>query len=186
MPAGELFELIRPVVVVVSILLSTWVLASARKRFSIYIAFAWAVGTLFLPLVVAPVYLVVILFRHTPVRSPRWRFSLPLAYGAVLLAGFGFYLNHETQTVDAHLARANQAKLVDDRAAAIREYRRALTLENNPHTRKLLAIELANDGQLNEAVSEFRLAEQGGEAIACTSFDARCEEALKRIKGLSR
>ena len=186
MPAGELFELIRPVVVVISILLSAWVLASARKRFSIYLALAWAVGTLFLPLVVAPVYVVVILFWRRPARSRRWRFSLPLIYGAILLVGFGVYFHHESQTVDAHLARAAQAKLIENHATAIREYRRALTLEDNPHTHKLLAIELANAGQLNEAKAEFRLAEQGGEPIACTSFDAACEEALKRIKEAGR
>jgi len=186
MPAGELFELIRPVVVVISILLSAWVLASARKRFSIYLAFAWAVATLFLPFVVAPVYLVVVLFWRRPARSRRWRFLLPLTYGAILLVGFGVYFRHESQTVDAHLARAAQARLTEDHATAIREYRAALTLENNAHTHKLLAIELANDGQLNEAKAEFRLAEQGGEPVACTGFDAGCEEALKRIKEASR
>ena len=184
MPAGELFELIRPVVVVISIVLSSWVLASARKRFAIYLAFAWALGTLFLPLIVLPVYLVVILFWRRPALSRRWRFSLPLTYCAILLVGFGVYFNHENQTVDAHLARANQAKLVEDHATAIREYRRALALEDNAHTHKLLAIELANAGQLTEAIQEFRLAEQRGEPIACTGFDPACEEALKRTKKL--
>jgi tetratricopeptide (TPR) repeat protein len=186
MPAGELFELIRPVFLLLAALLSIWILASARKRFSIYIAFPWAVGTLFLPLVVAPVYLAVILLWRLPARSRRWRFSLPLAYGAILLTALGFYFYRDSQSVDAHLARATQAKLVEDHAAAIREYRRALALEDNPHTHKLLAIELANDGQLNEAIAEFRFAEQGGEPISCAGVEPRCEEALKRIKGLSR
>lgn len=181
MPAGELFELIRPVVVVVSIVLSSWVLASARKRFPIYFAFAWAVGTLFLPLVVLPVYLVVILFWRRPALSRRWRFLLPLTYAAILLVGFGVYFNHESQTVDAHLARANQAKLSGDHATVIREYRSALALEDNAHTHKLLAIELANAGRSDEAIAEFRLAQQGGEPISCPVNAPKCEEALKGI-----
>jgi len=186
MPAGELFELIRPLVVVISIALSAWVLASARKRFSIYLAFAWAVGTLFLPLVVLPVYLVVILFWRRPARSRRWRLLLPLTYSAILLVAVGLYFNHENHTVDAHLARANQAKLVGDHDTAIREYREALTIENSPHTHKLLAIELVNAGLLDEAMAEFRLAQQGGEPVSCPRDTPKCEEALKGISGLNR
>jgi len=186
MPAGELFELIRPAVLFVAALVSIWILASARKRFPIYIAFAWAVGTVLLPLVVVPVYFAVVLLWRLPTRSRRWRFSLPLAYGVLLLAALGFYFYRESQAVDAHLARAAQAKLVEDHATAIREYRRTLALEDNPHTHKLLAIELANDGQLNEAAVELRLAQQGGEPISCGGFDPRCEEALKKVNGLGR
>jgi hypothetical protein len=186
MPAGELFDLIRPVLLLLAALVSTWVLASARKRFPIVVAFAWALGTLFLPFVVLPAYLAMIWLWRRPARARRWRLLLPLAYGVVVILALSLYFYRDSQTVDAHLARANQAKLVEDRAKAIGEYQRALALEDNAHTHKLLAIELATDGQLNEAVSEFRLAEQGGEPISCTSFDARCEEALKRIKELSR
>jgi hypothetical protein len=186
MPAGELFELIRPLVVVISIALSAWVLASARKRFSIYLAFAWAVSTLFLPLVVLPVYLVVILFWRRPARSHRWRLLLPLAYGAILLVAVGLYFNHENHTVDAYLAHANQGKLVGDHDTAIREYRKALTIENSPHTHKLLAIELVNAGLLDEAMAEFRLAQQGGEPVSCPRDTPKCEEILKGISGLNR
>lgn len=181
MPAGELFELMTPVVLVISILLSASVLASARKRFATAVAFAWAIGTLFLPLVVLPLYLAVILLWRRPVRRRRWRFLLPLAYATILLAGIGSVFYQESATVDAHLARAAQAKLIEDHATAIREYRGALEIENSPHTRKLLAIELANDGQLNEAAAELRLAEQGGEPISCGGFDPRCEAALRKV-----
>jgi hypothetical protein len=186
MPAGELFELIRPVVVVISILLSACVLASARKRFSTSVALAWTMGTLFLPLIVLPVYLAVILVWRRPVRARRWRFVMPLVYAAILLAAVGLFIYHDSQTVDAHLARAAQAKLLEDHATAIREYHRALALEDNAHTHKLLGIELATDGQLNEAVAEFRAAEKGAEPISCTGFDPRCEEALKRVRTASR
>jgi MFS family permease len=163
MSAGEFFELIRPIVVAISILLSAWVLASARKRFSTLIAFAWAIGTLLLPLVVLPVYLSVILIWQWPARSRRWRWLLPFAYGAILLAGLGIFLNHESATADDYLARATRAKLIDDHTTAISEYRHAITIENDPHIHKLLAVELMQAGYLTEAVSEFRLAQQGGE-----------------------
>ena len=182
MSAGEWFELISPAVFLLSALLSTWVLASARKRFPIYTAFAWAAGTLLLPLVVLPLYLAVILYWRLPVRSRRWRFMLPFAYGAIVVAAIGFYFYRASQTVDAHLARAVQAKLVEDHVTAIREYRRALALEENAHTRKLLAVELALAGKLNEAEAEFRLAEKGGEPGSCPEQDARCKVAVERIR----
>lgn len=163
MSAGEFFELIRPIVVAISILLSAWVLASARKRFSTLIAFALAIGTLLLPLVVLPVYLSVILIWQWPARSRRWRWLLPFAYCVVLLAGLAMFLNHESATADVYLARATQAKLVEDHSTAISEYRRALTIEDDPHIHKLLAVELMQTGYLTDAVSEFRLAQQGGE-----------------------
>ena len=186
MPAGELFDLIRPVVLLIAAVVSTFVLASARKRFPIYVAFAWAAGTLFFPLIVTPVYLAVILLWRRPAHARRGRLLLPLAYGAVVIGAISLYFYFDRQSVDAHLAHATQAKLIDDHATAIREYRRALTLEDNPHTHKLLAIALANAGQLNEAVSEFRLAQQGGEPISCTGGDPKCDEALERAKQLSR
>ena len=76
----------------------------------------------------------------------------------------------------AHLARATQAKLVEDSATAIREYRAALALEDNPHTRKLLAIELANAGFIAEAIVEFRVAEP------CEAEDRICEAAKAKTK----
>ena len=186
MPAGELFELMAPVAAAVSIILSSFVLASARKRFSTTVSFVWAVGTAFLPLVVLPIYLAVVLLWRPPARSRRWRFLLPLAYGTFLLTGLGLVFYHENWSVDAYLARAAQAKLVENHAAAIREYRGALKIENNPHIHKLLAIELANDGQLKEAAAELRLAQQGGEPADCGGFDPRCEAALRKVKALSR
>lgn len=183
MSAGEWFELISPLVFLVAALLSIWILASARKRFPLYAAFAWAIGTLLLPLVVIPVYLAVILLWRPGERARRWPLLLPLAYGVVLIAAVSFYFYRNSQSVDVHLARAVQAKLVDDYATAIREYRRALALEENAHTRKLLAIELALAGRLSEAESELHLAQQGGEPISCAARDARCKAGLEKIKG---
>ena len=83
--AGELFELIMPVASVVSALLSTWVLASARRRFRFYYAIALAIGTLFLPLVVFPIYLVMMLWCKRSDPPPRWRYALPLLYFLIVL-----------------------------------------------------------------------------------------------------
>lgn len=163
MSAGEFFDLIWPVAFVISALLSTFVLASARKRFRLYYAFALAIATLLLPLVVFPLYLAIMLWRK-PNRLPgRWRYMLPLLYAVIVLGVIGTSYYVDMRSVDAHLARANRAKLRGDSAAAISEYRQALALEDNPHTHKLLAIELANTGNEAEANSEFRLARQGGE-----------------------
>jgi len=163
MSAGELFELIRPSVMIAAALISTWVLYSARKRFPLYVALGWALGTLFLPLVVLPTYLIVILLWRRPAYSPRWRLILPLAYGLIAAASIATYFYFDSRTVDAHLARAARAKLIEDHGTVIREYRSALELEDNPHTHKLLALELMRAGYLSDAISEFRLAQQGGE-----------------------
>ena len=182
MSAGEWFELISPAMFFLSALVSVWVFASARKRFPLYVAFGWAIGTLLLPLVVLPVYFAVIVLWRPPVRVRRARFLLPLAYGVIVIAAISFYFYRDRQSVDAHLARAVQAKLVEDHATAIREYRRALALEENAHTRKLLAVELALAGQLSEAETELQLAKQGGEPVDCPARDARCKAAVEKIK----
>ena len=163
MSAGELFDLIRPTLLIIAALLSTWVLFSARKRFPLFAALAWALGTLFFPLIVLPTYLVAILLWRRPTRSPSRPLVLPLSYALIVTAAVGLYFYHDSQTIDAHLARATQAKLVEDEGTVIREYRRALELEDSPHTRKLLAVQLMQAGYLTEAISEFRLAQQGGE-----------------------
>lgn len=186
MPAGELFELIRPVVFAISILLSAWVLASARKRFRLAIALVFAIGALSLPLIVTPLYVAMILVWRRPVHARRWPVLLPVAYAVILFAWFGFLFIRENRSVDAHLARAVQTKLTEDHATAIHEYRRALAIENDPHTHKLLGLELAQMGQLAEAASEFRLAQQGGEPISCAENETNCKEVLDRIKGMRR
>jgi tetratricopeptide (TPR) repeat protein len=163
MSAGQLFDLIMPAAFALSALLSTWVFASARRRFQLLYALALAIGTLFLPLIVLPVYLATMLWRKKTGPPPKWRYTLPLLYAAVSLAAIGVFFYLDTRSVDAHLSRATQAKLVDDTNTAIREYRKALAVEDDPHTHKLLAIELANAGHIEEAVSEFRIAQQGGE-----------------------
>ena len=92
MSAGELFELVMPAAYVASALLSTWVLASARKRFELHFAFALALTTLFLPVVIFPLYLAVIIWRKADKPPQRWRYVLPLLYLTIVLLAIGFYV----------------------------------------------------------------------------------------------
>jgi hypothetical protein len=176
MSAGQLFDLIMPAAFAASALVSTWVLASARKRFRLHYALAVAVATLFLPVIVFPVYLVLMMWRHKIGPPKQFRYLLPFVYAAIALLVIGAYFYFDSRSVDAHLARATQAKLVEDSTTAIREYRAALALEDNPHTHKLLAIELANAGFIDEATSEFGIAEP------CEPADRICEAAKARTK----
>jgi Flp pilus assembly protein TadD len=106
---------------------------------------------------------------------------LPVLWAVITLSVIGAYFYFDSRSVDAHLARATRAKLVEDSATAIREYREALKREDDPHIHKLLAIELANAGYIAEAITEFRLAEQGGETDDCGT-DRRCEAARAKVK----
>jgi hypothetical protein len=175
--AGEFFELIRPTVLVLSALASIWVLVIARRsRSPIYLAIGWALATLFFPLVTIPLFLITQLIRRrrpsaldkgrvpkTSSSIPPERLALPLTYAAIVLSLIAAQLYREHQSFDGHLARAAHAKLHGNRSATIDEYRAALELEDDPHTRKLLAIELADTGDWTGALFELRKAEQDGE-----------------------
>lgn len=164
MSAGELFDLVRPVVTIISALVATWVLASARRRFPIYIALVVAVGTFFFPLIVFPLYLaVLLLWARSKSDSIRWRFAIPLAFLAVTLGTIAIYQYIDDRRVDSRLSRATMAKVAHDLDGAIGEYRRALEIEDSPHTHKLLANTLEEAGLFGEAIIELRKAEQGGE-----------------------
>ena len=166
---GEFFDLIRPAALVISALLSTAVLASARKNFTLPIAASWALGSLFFPLIVFPLYLSVLWMRKggqtfTPsVKDTRGKFVIPLLYAFVVLSLIGLYLLRDYRSLDAHLARAKQARVANKRDTTIKEYQAALKIEDNPHTHKLLGIELAESGDFTGALSEFRRAEEAGE-----------------------
>lgn len=202
--AGEFFELLRPTALLLAALLSVWVLASARRHgFRLYAGLSWALGTVLLPFVVLPLYLTVLIYRRavmkrhvgttegpgqpetrSPAAPPRYRFLLPAVYGLVLLLVTGGYLYRDHNSVDAHLARAQQAKLNSPPAQTIREYRAALALEDDPHTHKLLGLELADTRQWAEALKEFRLAERGGEPDELLPFRiAQAMEATQQSEG---
>lgn len=170
--AGELFELFRPAALFLSALLSVWVLTSARRwGFKLVSAFAWTAGTFFLPLIVLPLYLVARSTKKRSLRalagpdglettSPiRLRHSLPLIYGVALLLFIAGYIYRDYTSLDAHLARAEQRKVMNQHNRAIREYVAALQIEDNPHTHKLLGIELAEETRWEDALREFRAAD---------------------------
>lgn len=93
----------------------------------------------------------------------RRQLALPLLYALTLLFPGALYFYGDYHSFDAHLARAANARLLEKRAAAIREYRAALRLSDDAHTHKLLAVQLAEDGQHEAALAELRAAERGGE-----------------------
>ncbi|HEV2802908.1 MAG TPA: hypothetical protein VGW12_20755 [Pyrinomonadaceae bacterium] len=97
-------------------------------------------------------------------------YALPLAYACAMLSAGAVYFYRDYRSFDAHLARAANARLLNRRDAAIREYRAALRLTDDPHTHKLLAVQLAEAGQTEAALSEFRAAERGGEPDELLSF----------------
>ncbi|CAN5794664.1 hypothetical protein BH18ACI4_BH18ACI4_08440 [soil metagenome] len=184
--AGEFFELIRPAALVLSALASIWVLISARRnRFNSYVAMGWTLGTLFFPLITLPLYVIVRFIRQrseqphdgtgsrnavSPSPAPLLRVVIPLASAAVVLSLIGCYLYWDHQSVDGYLARAAQAKLSGRRGGTIDAYRAALKFEDHPHTRKLLAMELAATGDWTGALLEFRNAEHGREPDDLISF----------------
>jgi hypothetical protein len=213
--AGELFELLRPAAWVLSTLLSACVLADTqRRRLPLYAMTAWTIATLFLPLIILPIYLIGRFFFHTrpapthvgptsdkpaqtvpteigptefgptkigpaglqpaepePSRTGSTRHGpsrartilLPSLYTLSVLALVALFFFRDYRSLDAHLARANQARLLNQPERTIREYRAALSLEDDAHTHNLLATELAGAGFWEDALVEMRAAERGGE-----------------------
>jgi len=164
MSAGEIFDLIRPTAIVLAAMLSTLILASARRRFFLHYAFLWAGLAFFLPPVVVPVYLATLLIWRLPrIEHVKHRVVVPTAYLALLLGIFAVSQYKDRRSVDSHLAEASFAKVSSDQLAAIKQYREALKVEDNAHTHKLLALSLMEAGDLNGAITEFRTALAGGE-----------------------
>ncbi len=181
--AGEFFEWMLPASFALTALLSAWVLASARKRrLNAAVTTLWTLSTLFFPLVVLPLYLVFRFFqrRDEPQKKlgrdettgnpeseksapPAWRHGLPLVYLVLLLSLGALYFYTDYRSVDAHLARANQARVRGQQERIIEEYRAALRLEDNAHTHNLLGRELAATRRWDEALRELRTAERMGE-----------------------
>lgn len=167
--------------------------SARRRAFSPFAVWSWAAATFILPAVAFPLYLVARMFtsrestteedESTPneetelkdgesageedeqqVAAPlRRRLLPPLLYAAALLLAGGIYFYQDYQSFDAHLARAARAKLNGRRAQTLSEYRAALRVREDAHTRKLLGLELLDEGLAGEAVSELRAAGAGGE-----------------------
>lgn len=105
----------------------------------------------------------------------------PALYALTLSAAAALYFYLDYRTADAHLARAANARLRGNRASAINELRAALHLEDDPHTRKLLGLELAADSQHQAALDEFVASDKGGEPDEMLSYRVGVTlEALER------
>ncbi len=114
-------------------------------------------------------------------RAASRRLALPLLYAAVVFACGAVYFYRDYASADAHLARASRAKLNGRHELAAREYRAALAQEDDPHTRKLLGLELAAAEKWEEALAELRAAESAGEPDAALPFHiAKALETLGR------
>ena len=164
MSASELFDLVRPAAVVASALLSTFVFWSSLKRYPFYLSLLWAIATFFLPLIVLPIYgLVLLLKRSKAAPRARLQFILPVVYLIIILSTAATYKYFDDRSIDAYLARAANARVRLNPQAAIQEYREALKIEDTPHTRKLLAATLEEAGVNSEAIDEYRAAERGDE-----------------------
>lgn len=101
--------------------------------------------------------------RPPHVRRRRRNYATAFLYALALLLAGAAYFYRDYQSFDAYLARAEQSRLLGQRAATIRAYRAALRISDDAHTRKLLAVQLLEDGQTEAAIAEFRAAERGGE-----------------------
>jgi tetratricopeptide (TPR) repeat protein len=98
------------------------------------------------------------------------RLAPSFIYAFALLSAVGVYFYRDYHSFDAHLARAAKARLLEQRADTISEYRAALRIGDDAHTRKLLAVQLAEDGQTEAALAEFRSALRGGEPDELLSY----------------
>jgi tetratricopeptide (TPR) repeat protein len=177
--AGQLFELMLPLSFALTALLSTWVLMSARRHlFGAATVTLWTLGTLFFPLIILPLYLVARSFRRrdeneerAPSQALPWRRTLPLLYLATLLSLYALYFYIDSRGAEAHLMRANQARVRGQREQVIEEYRAALRVEDDAHTHNLLAKEYSAAMRYDEALREFRTAERMGEIDEELSFN---------------
>jgi tetratricopeptide (TPR) repeat protein len=201
--AGQLFELLRPVSFALSVLLSAWVLASARRSgYGMYQVVLWTGGAFLFPLIVFPAYLIARIWLgrrvaastpeaaspesesesdEAPPVLPRWRYGLPLAYAALVLTIGAAFFYVDSRSAEEQLARASRDKLMNLHDRSAREYRAALKEEDDPHTHDLLAGELAAGGRWEEALAEYRAAVNGGEPDGQLPYKiARALDALHR------
>ncbi|HKS29733.1 MAG TPA: hypothetical protein VJS44_18050 [Pyrinomonadaceae bacterium] len=195
--AGQTFELMLPVWFAVSALVSSWVLASARRRgMSAVSVTLWTMTTFFFPLIVLPLYLIA---RSSRLRREKeleqteagiesaqqpllLRWSLPLLYLFVMLGLGALYFYMDWRSPDAYHMRANQARVREQREQVIAEYRAVLKIEDDAHTHNLLGKELQAAGRFEEALAELRTAERMGEEDEELPLNiAQSLDELKRV-----
>jgi hypothetical protein len=96
-------------------------------------------------------------------RPARRRLLPALLYTAALVLVGAVYFYADYRGFEARVARAERAKLYRRPEAAINEYRAALRLREDGHTRKLLAVELLQAGRAEESLGELHAAARAGE-----------------------
>jgi tetratricopeptide (TPR) repeat protein len=176
MSSYSLFELLAPVFFIFSAMVSAYVLTDTLKHKSRwYTAISWTIASLIFPLIVIPIYLI---FRKRAKHEEQLVnkalnrttiYVISLYLTITLSIGSVFYYR-DYKSFDAHLERANYARLKGQRDKLIYEYSQALQLKDDPHTHKLLAIELLNANQYGKALEEFFIAKKGGEPDESLSF----------------
>jgi tetratricopeptide (TPR) repeat protein len=178
---GDLSEIFGPVLFLVAAFLSARVFYDSRRRGSSALAVAgWTILTLLLPPVILPLYLTARMREPHSSTGPR-RLAAPIVYFLVLVLAGGAYFYRDYTSFDAHFGRARRAQLLSRRESAIREFRSALEKRDDPHTHKLLGMELLGARRWEEALSEFRAAELGGEPDPTVFFrEAFALEMLER------
>ncbi|HLM55662.1 MAG TPA: hypothetical protein VK422_05995 [Pyrinomonadaceae bacterium] len=175
--AADISEALWPAALLASALASIWVLHDAGRVFKSYappLALACALLTLLLPPVFLPLYLAWRLFARKDTKDgeggePHARprrlkgLALPLAYGVAVFAVGGFFFVRDYRSFEARLARARLATHHGRHDRAVAEYRAALRLRDDAHTRKLLGMELLKVGRREEGLAELREAARAGE-----------------------
>ncbi len=118
------------------------------------------------------------------VAPSRARWSATAFYAAALALAGGLYFYTDYVSLDARLARAERAKLYGRTGAAVAEYRAALRLREDAHTRKLLGLELLRAGRALEALNELRAA--GRDAPPAEQDDSLHFHAAEALDALGR
>ena len=179
-------------------LISVWVFHDARGRaeFGPPSVCAWALLTLLFPPVALPLYLAARLYTRRDDAADdsvekdgegetvedggegpdagrpraRRRLAPTILYTAALVIAGTAYFFADYRSFDARLARAERAKLHKRPDDAVRQYRAALGLREDAHTRKLLALVLLQTDRADEALAELHAAERADAADETLAF----------------
>jgi tetratricopeptide (TPR) repeat protein len=102
---------------------------------------------------------------------PARRRLLPaLLYAAAVVCAGAVYFYADYRSFEARVARAERAKLYQRPGEAVAEYRAALRVREDGHTRTLLASELLRAGRAAEALEELRAAARAGDGDEALAF----------------
>lgn len=173
---------LRPWLFIACALLSTAALYDTRRcGFAFYASALWTLAILFYPHIFFPLYLIARYRQrrnsdhraHSATSSRRaiaLNLLIPLVYLSLVVSVFIFLFERDEHSFDACLERAVAAKVRDDHHAAIDNYRAALAVQTDAHTRKLLGLELFEVKNWAAALEQFRAAQDAGEPDAALDY----------------